>query len=250
MLLRHASSDGVRGAAVAAITECMRDSDAIKDGVLAAGTIPVIVEILARALRNRRSSSSSLRVYTNEDEPIYNCVQSIKSILSGGGNAVARKAAMAAARGLATLEEVLAAYKHADATDRLAELVSNAEHARVMLTSPTICVGTSTVAVSNGPCSNPGCVRDYTSRCSKCATPYCSAGCQRAHWPTHKKECKSLASAASVEQVGGELRGNIKLLIHLHFRRRRRPGFAYWLVLQVLRLLFADLQNRPCHGST
>lgn len=66
MLLRRASSDGVRGAAVTAIAECMRDSDAIKDVVLAAGTIHVIVEILTRALRNRRSSSSSPRVYTVE----------------------------------------------------------------------------------------------------------------------------------------------------------------------------------------
>ncbi len=45
-----------------------------------------------------------------------------------------------------------------------------------------------------GPCRNLMCPTDFvdkTRKCSRCKqATYCSADCQKAHWPLHKKQCK------------------------------------------------------------
>ena len=39
-------------------------------------------------------------------------------------------------------------------------------------------------------CSNPGCNRPGTKKCSSCnSTPYCGATCQTEDWPHHREEC-------------------------------------------------------------
>ncbi|KAK9812054.1 hypothetical protein WJX73_001431 [Symbiochloris irregularis] len=47
-------------------------------------------------------------------------------------------------------------------------------------------------------CGNSACKTLASLNCSRCQTAkYCSARCQRAHWPTHKAQCKPAASPAA-----------------------------------------------------
>ena len=44
---------------------------------------------------------------------------------------------------------------------------------------------------------------DAKSACGRCKTVrYCGAQCQRAHWPTHKSECKSNRKSVTVSAIG------------------------------------------------
>ena len=46
-------------------------------------------------------------------------------------------------------------------------------------------------------CGNPVCSREGTSRCTGCgAISYCGRDCQRAHWKSHKPQCRAAGSPA------------------------------------------------------
>lgn len=45
-------------------------------------------------------------------------------------------------------------------------------------------------------CSNPSCSETGTHKCGACKTAkYCSHGCQRSHWSSHKAACKATSQA-------------------------------------------------------
>jgi len=56
--------------------------------------------------------------------------------------------------------------------------------------------GSTTTVAKSTTCNNPGCATDKTKPvklldCGRCKQAhYCSAACQKAHWPTHKPSCK------------------------------------------------------------
>ena len=49
-------------------------------------------------------------------------------------------------------------------------------------------------------CHNTGCTNAAPSKCAGCkSVRYCSKTCQRAHWPTHKVNCKKAEAMASTD---------------------------------------------------
>merc|ERR1719353_2483196 len=61
-------------------------------------------------------------------------------------------------------------------------------------------------------CGNPGCSQPGIYTCSKCGMQsYCSAECQKKHWPEHKKMCKMMQSAAPPVAGAPPMGGNMPL---------------------------------------
>jgi ankyrin len=49
-------------------------------------------------------------------------------------------------------------------------------------------------------CSNPGCEGAGLKTCARCKQArYCCSGCQHAHWPAHRAECKVAAKARAAK---------------------------------------------------
>ena len=78
-----------------------------------------------------------------------------------------------------------------------------------LLANPKIC----------GACNKPGC----SLKCACKLVFYCGEECQRAHWPTHKKDCR-LALAKKVKDAKRE---------HWHGRTTRRRWRWQWLAFML-----------------
>ena len=126
-------------------------------------------------------------------------MQALKSFCLGGSNVTARKSALAAAGGLAAFDAVLAACEPCSPAN--SELRTAAMHVKLLVSTESHAVGGRLLFLTPLPCSNSDCTRALTSRCSVCSAPYCSAACQRAHWPIHKKECKARAAARAASGI-------------------------------------------------
>jgi hypothetical protein len=189
-LMPRPSSQAAISSVTGAMNACLQDSSPAKDAAANAGVVQAAVLCLASLMRQRKPGAPLL---TDDDSGgTFNSVQLLKTLCSGAGDAAARKSAFVSAGGIDAIDAVLAA---CDPTNAVV-LRSNASFAKLFATSTTIGVGGVTFLTTAVPCSNPGCSAPRLSRCSACGTPYCSAACQRAHWPLHKRECKSLTAKA------------------------------------------------------
>ena len=175
-----------------ALNECVRDSDEAKAAAHESGVIKSVVSAVRGALAGGAGRSARHSQKVNFDAlVVVNGTQLCKTFCSGGSGAAARQDAFVIAGGVEVLDATLAS--PLAATD--ASLRETVLHAKELVSSVTSSTGRGTLVWGTLPCSNPGCERPMTSRCSRCAVPYCSPDCQRAHWPKHKAECKARAAA-------------------------------------------------------
>lgn len=157
--LPRASSDVAATALMAALYYCIQGSQALVDIAAADGTIKTAVSVVAKFMRSSGEHGAEDAVVPF----VMQGTQLIESLIAESTDPEAKSKEFVRAGGL--------------------ELREVASRLRAVLPASAL---PAPIA-----CSRPGCTELFKSRCSKCATPYCSSECQRLHWTEHKLTCKA-----------------------------------------------------------